>query len=225
MVKETKRMLLIGLFVCCIAVPALAQVCIVKSHQEISNSQGGMDGALPPDTWFGNACAALGDLDGDGVNDVAVAAQCDSDWASNAGAVWILLLNADGTVKNHQKITTYQGGFGGYLSAHDQFGVSIAFIEDLNEDGVTDIAVGAWFDDDGGNARGAVWILFLNSNGTVKSYQKISSTQGNFTGQLDDEDRFGAGISFLGDFNNDGSPELVVGARGDDDGGSDFGAC
>ena len=30
--------------------------------------------------------------------------------------------------------------------------------------------------------RGAVWVLFLNNDGTVKSHQKISDTEGGFTG-------------------------------------------
>ena len=46
---------------------------------------------------------------------------------------------------------------------------------------VVDVAVGARKDDDGGSDRGAVWILFLNADGTVKSHQKISSTDGGFT--------------------------------------------
>ena len=33
---------------------------------------------------------------------------------------------------------------------------------DLDGDGVSDLAVGAWFDDDGGTDRGAVYILFLD---------------------------------------------------------------
>jgi hypothetical protein len=57
---------------------------------------------------------------------------------------------------------------------------------DLDGDGVGDLAVGADLDDDGGLDRGAVWILFLNPNGTVKSHQKISDTQGGFTGTLDE---------------------------------------
>jgi hypothetical protein len=39
-------------------------------------------------------------------------------------------------------------------------------------------SVGASRDDDGGRNRGAVWVLFLNADGTVKDEQKISSTQG-----------------------------------------------
>ena len=58
---------------------------------------------------------------------------------------------------------------------------------DLDGDGITDLAVGAYYDD-GGSDRGAVWILFLNSSGNTKSYQKISDTAGTFTGTLDDND-------------------------------------
>ena len=52
------------------------------------------------------------------------------------------------------------------------------------------MVVGACYDNDGGFQRGSAWILFMNTNGTVKSHQKISSTAGNFTGNLDANDRF-----------------------------------
>ena len=64
------------------------------------------------------------------------------------------------------------------LEEKEQFGYTISSIGDLNGDGVNDIAVGAYHDDDGGYNTGAVYILFLNSDGTVKSHQKISSTEG-----------------------------------------------
>ena len=54
-----------------------------------------------------------------------------------------------------------------------------------------DVAVGAIGDDDGGSNRGAVYVLFLNGIGTVKSTQKISSSAGNFTAALDDGDMAG----------------------------------
>lgn len=49
------------------------------------------------------------------------------------------------------------------LDDADYFGVSIAALEDLDEDGVDDLAVGVFGDDDGGTDRGAVWILFRES--------------------------------------------------------------
>src|ERR1700752_1919177 len=73
-----------------------------------------------------------------------------------------------GTVKWEQKLGEGVGGFGGQLDIYDYFGVSLAFLGDLDDDGVTDLAVGALGDDDGGTQKGAVWILFLNADGTVR---------------------------------------------------------
>ena len=81
-----------------------------------------------------------------------------------------------------QKVSFTQGGFGGFLEDNDNFGVSVAELGDLDGDGIGDVAVGAALDDDGGPGRGAVWIVFLNTDGTVKAEQKISDTQGGFTG-------------------------------------------
>ena len=54
------------------------------------------------------------------------------------------------------------------------------------------------------DGAGAVWILFLNDDGTVASHQQISSTEGDFTGELDDLDRFGSSLTWLGDLDGDG---------------------
>ncbi|MDC0241311.1 integrin alpha [Candidatus Nitrosopelagicus sp.] len=66
------------------------------------------------------------------------------------------------------------------LDDYDTFGNEIIGIGDFDGDGIIDLAVGASEDDDGGKDKGAIYILFLNSDATVKSYQKISDTSGNF---------------------------------------------
>ena len=87
-----------------------------------------------------------------------------------------------------------------------------------------DLATGARGDDDGGSTRGALWVLFLNTDGTVKAHQKISDTTGGFTGVLDDGDAFSNGIASPGDLDGDGLPDLAANALFDDDGGTDRGA-
>ncbi len=196
----------------------------VNSHQKINSTQGGFTGTLADGDSFGASVASLGDLDGNGVGDLAVGAFKDDDGGADRGAVWILFLNANGTVSSHQKISDTEGGFTGTLDDEDWFGISVASLENLNGDGIGDLAVGAFKDDDGGVDRGAVWILFLNANGTVNSHQKINSTQGGFTGTLDDEDSFGASVASLGDLDGDGIGDLAVGAVKDGDGGADRGA-
>jgi len=196
----------------------------VKSHQKISDTEGGFLGDLDDGDLFGHEFANMGDLDGDFVNDIAVSTIGDDDGGTDRGAVWILFLNSDGTVKSHQKISDTEGGFLGDLDDFDSFAHSVDNVGDLDNDGTADLVTGSVYDDDGGTDRGAVWILFLNSDGTVKSHQKISDTQGGFLGDLDDDDEFGHYVDNIGDFDGDGNIDLTVGSLRDDDGGKDRGA-
>lgn len=196
----------------------------VRQFQKISDTAGGFDGELDDDDQFGGAVADIGDLDGDGVADLAVGAENDSDGGNGKGAVWVLFINLDGTVKTAQKISSREGDFEDNLGSLDHFGSAVAGIGDLNNDGTNDLAVGAKNDDDGGLDRGAVWILFLNSDGTVASEQKISQREGEFNGELANGDQFGAAIANIGDMDGDGTVDLAVGANMDDDGGMDRGA-
>ena len=196
----------------------------VAAEQKISALAGGFGGNLDVEDRFGASVAGLGDLDGDGIADLAVGAEGDDDGGGSHGAVWILFLNTDGTVAAHQKISDTQGSFGGALSFGDFFGVSVAALGDLDGDRTTELAVGAFADDDGGNFQGAAWILFLNPDGTVASERKLSETQGGFGGVLDPGDGFGGSLAALGDLDGDGTSELAVGAQFDDDGGGEQGA-
>jgi hypothetical protein len=188
---------------------------------------------------FGSSLEVLADLDSDGVVELAVGALGDDDGGTppdaNRGAVWILFLDTDGTVKSHQKISDTEGDFEGRLDDGDGFSVSLAALTDADGDGIVDLAVGAFLDDDGGtppNAnRGAVWVLFLDVDTTgpdpevtVKWHQKISDIEGEFTGALDDGDEFGCSATSIGDLDSDGIEDLAVGARYDDDGGLNRGA-
>ncbi len=196
----------------------------VKREQKISETAGGFLGNLRTGDSFGYSLASLGDLDGDGIADLVTGAIYDDSGGANRGAVWVLFLNADGTVKREQKISSIAGGFSGALSNQDNFGFSLAPLGDLNGDGVADLAVGALYDDDGGPNRGAVWVLFLDADGTVKAEQKISATAGGFQGTLDDGDAFGTSVASLRDLDGNGVADLVTGAYGDDDGGQLRGA-
>ncbi len=202
----------------------LARNGTVRFEEKISDSFGGFLGRLDNHDRFGASVARLPDLDGDGASELAVGADQDDDGGLNRGAVWVLFLDPLGRVRREQKISQTSGGFASLLRNGDRFGRSVAALGDLDGDGVTELAVGADQDDDGGSNRGAVWILSLNSDGTVKAQRKISGTQGGFSGLLADEDRFGASVVRLGDLDGNRTPELAVGEDQDDDGGSASGA-
>lgn len=194
------------------------------SSQKVSDTAGNFEGVLDDNDRFGSAIATIGDLEVDGVIDLAVGTPLDDDGGTDRGAVWVLFMNDDGTVDIEQKISDTEGAFLGALDDSDQFGAAVAELGDLNGDGFLDIAVGAPLDDDGGTDRGAIWILFLNADGTVQFTQKISEAEGGFTGILEDNDQFGGALANIGDLNNDGIPDIAVGARLADDGGGDRGA-
>src|SRR6185295_12309298 len=96
------------------------------------------------------------------------------DGGTNKGAVYVLFLNTDGTVKQSTKISSTQGGLPVSLNIHDEFGRSLTALGDMDGDGVTELLVGTPEDDESGTNTGAMHVLFLNSNGTVKSYKRIS---------------------------------------------------
>ena len=200
----------------------------VLASQKISDTSGSFTGILNNRDLFGASVASLGYLDGDGVPDLVAGTPQDDDGGSGSdrGALWVLFLDTDGTVKTHQKISDTKGGFTGTLANNDNLGASVTSPGDLDGDDVPDLVAGASLDDDGGTAsdRGALWVLFLNASGTVKTHQKISDTTGGFTGTLDDADYFGSSVTSPGDLDGDDVPDLVVGAPADDDGGTDRGA-
>jgi len=202
----------------------------VASERRIGQGDGGFGGALGFFDRFGSSVAALGDLDGNGVTDVAVGAPFhEVTGIGDVGAVWILFLQSDGLVRDEVLVTHGQGGFGGTLTSDPDdggvaFGSAVAGLGDVDGDGIPDLAVGAPFDEPAGVGThqefGAVWVLFLNANGTVKAEQKIDETFGGFGGDLQPFDQFGAGLAGPGDVDGDGIPDFADGWAGDTDGGT-----
>ena len=176
---------------------------------------------------FGYSIANMGDLNGDGVIDLAVNAFSDDTGGSATGAVYILFMKTDGGVDSFVKIADNTNG-GPSLDASDRFGIGLANMGDLNNDGVTDLAAGAFGDDTGNTDRGGVYIINLKTispdgNGSVSSSAEINDSTTNGP-TLTDDDRFGTSVANIGDLNNDGVDDIVVGARADDNGGTDRGA-
>lgn len=193
-----------------------------SGNSKISNTEGNFTAGLPTDNYFGYSVAGIGDIDGDGINDIAVGALNEINGYYQRGAVYILFLNGNGSVKSHHKIFEETGV--NILFNTMGLGVSLANIGDIDNDGICEIAVGAQGDFDSSIIYGgAVVILFINSDGSLRTSQKISDVAGNFT-DLEPSDSFGSAITGMGDMDGDGVNDIAVGAQGDDDGGSATGA-
>lgn len=173
---------------------------------KIEEGSGGFFADLDPGDRFSRDHDVIGDLNADGVLDLVMGARSDDDGATDAGAVYILFMNHDGTVQSNQKISMLDGNFTETLNEGNFFGYGVAGIGDYDGDAIPDIAVSAPVP-----PNRAIYIIHLNANGTVKNFVKNT----NITAQ---------GLSAVGDLNGDGRIDLVACDPGSDIGGTDIGA-
>lgn len=159
---------------------------------KIEEGSGGFFATLDAGDRFSRDHDQAGDINGDGIIDLVVGARSDDDGATDAGAVYILFMNNDGTVHSNQKISATQGGFTDTLLANNFFGYGVAGIGDYDGDNIPDIAVSA-----PASTNIALYIIHLNNNGTVKSFVKNPNIMAQ-------------GLSAVGDLNNDGRIDLVA---------------
>ena len=144
---------------------------------------------------FGHAVANVGDVDGDGIDDHAIGAPYNDDTYSDAGAVYVY----NGGNLNQTKYGIMWSARG--TEYGEAFGYEIVGLGDVNGDGFSDFAVGAPYNDDGGTSAGRIYV-FGGGN---------ASFFGNFIGETADE-QFGKSMAKVGDYNDDGVEDVVVGA-------------
>lgn len=151
------------------------------------------------DDVFGSALA-VGDFDADGYDDLAVGVPWEAVGAvEDAGAVNVLYgtstgLLATGSQFLHQNTSGVPGG----PETGDRFGWSLAS-GDFDDDGFTDLAVGAPYEDVGVTDDGAVWILRGTLGGVTGSGSwMVSQGTSGIEGALETSDRFGWSLVAVG---------------------------
>lgn len=150
----------------------------------------------------GYSVAAV-DFDGDGVQDPVVGTPVAlNDAAIVAGAVYVVSGALSGTISLSAATTTIRGE-----ALWDLLGRALASIGDIDGDGLDDLLVGAPGDDAGGTDAGGGFVFLGGSTGSLDASDANASVLGAST-----NGRAGDCVSPLGDVNDDGVPDIGIGA-------------
>ncbi|MFP6640670.1 MAG: integrin alpha, partial [Myxococcota bacterium] len=150
---------------------------------------------LPAGWPVGASVAAVGDINGDDVEDMVLGVP---EHQQAKGAVMFLLMRRDGTVNDVVRFGAGTPVFGANLQANDRFGAAVAAVGDLNGDGATEVAVAA-------PGRRYLYILFLTPRTALNPVPGVLSTV-EFQLAYPIE-----AVTGIGDLDGNGAEDLLVG--------------
>ena len=159
------------------------------------------------DDIFGISVSTAGDVNGDGYADIIVGAYGNDAGGVFAGRAYIYF---GGASMDNTADVILTGDV-----AFDYFGYSVSTAGDINGDGYSDVIVGAYGNDAGGNDAGRAYIYMNSLTGTDIPDEFFTGAAVN--------DYFGISVSTAGDVNGDGYSDVIVGAYLNDAGGTDAG--
>ena len=165
------------------------------------------------DDLAGYRVSWAGDVNGDGLDDLAIGARESAAAGIYSGSAYLVLgpISADSSLASAQAI--FRGETYG-----DYAGSSVVGVGDLDADGYADLLVGSSGQDSGGGNAGAVYLI----HGPVTGTMSLSSADARLTGE-DGGDQAGWAAAAAGDVDGDGVDDMLVGAFGNDLGGANSG--
>ena len=162
----------------------------------------------------GTSVSDAGDVDGDGHADVLIGSRYHSEGPTRQGAAYLVLGPVTGTLDLSFADAKLVGERKG-----DQAG-SVAGAGDVDGDGLDDVLVGAYSNDEGAHRAGAAFLVLGPVTGTLD----LSLADATLVGE-DEGDGTGFSLSGAGDVDGDGQDDMLVGAFGRDEGGGGAGAA
>ncbi|WPB86022.1 hypothetical protein [Sediminicoccus rosea] len=182
--------------------------------------------ATPPGSvWI----SGIADLNGDGLAEIITGAAGSDDKAADAGRVYVTFGQSIGgtstTIGDSVQEIIIDG-----LNAGDLAGTAVGSITDLNGDGRAEILVGAPGQDISTRLdAGAGFVLWGDATAGGIDLGDPTGGAGNGVGYIIRGevagDAAGSAMLSIGDLNGDGRAEVLIGAPGNDAGGTDAGAA
>jgi hypothetical protein len=155
--------------------------------------------------YFGVSVSGAGDVDGNGYEDVVVGAECEDGGAFDAGRAYIFTGQTGTLLHTLQSPNAELKG---------RFGYSVSGAEDVNNDGYSDVVVGACGETAGAPDAGRAYVFSGQTGSLLYTFQSPDAEAGGW---------FGFSVCGAGDVNNDDHDDALVGACREDGGVIDAG--
>ena len=185
---------------------------------DLDGNNGFTINGIDPFDQSGFAVNGVGDINGDGIDDLIISARYADPNGNDSGESYVVFGNSTGFSSSFN-LADLDGSNGFILNgidALDQSGFAVSDAGDINGDGLDDLIIGALGGDpDGNSSAGESYVVFGNSNGFSSSLN-LADLDGNngFTiNGIDPFDQSGYSVSGAGDVNGDGLDDLIIGAR------------
>lgn len=171
--------------------------------------------------FSGSAVSSAGDVNGDGIDDILIGAPGDRQVLGNdIGQSYVVFGSASGFDASLE-LSALDGTNGFALgggTAGDYAGASVSSAGDVNGDGIDDILIGAAGATGENFQSGKTYVVFGSANGFDANLDlsALDGSDGFVLNGVDIFDSSGAAVSSVGDVNNDGVDDIIIGAAGAD---------
>ena len=182
---------------------------VIKLSGEASNDLTGID------------VSGAGDVNADGYSDFVVGSYSNDSNVSNGGAAYLVYGQATALTSQTLSAATTTKLSG--EAADDAAGFSVASAGDVNNDGYSDVLVGAYLQEAAAADAGAAYLVYGQST-VIADAILNASTAISFTGDTAN-DQAGWNVAAAGDVNGDHYSDILIGAILDDTSAADAGTA
>jgi hypothetical protein len=172
-----------------------------------------IDGELPA-TRAGTVVAGLGDVNGDGLADLAVAPNNNFEFApGEKGRIYVVFGKSDDQPIDLAEVQAGVGGFAIFPLMNAPLGSHVAAAGDVNGDGLADIAVGSYVTLNNGpyGGRGFMFVVLGKPESDPVALTDVLAGDGGFAVRGEPFMQLGNGVGGAGDVDGDGLDDLLVG--------------